>query len=169
MPISPNSLINRAVSDRAGSSSSRASSVVLPEPRKPVINVTGVKSGSVSAKLTLHERDQSLIEWIAGPAEEALGGHPEMREIIDDLGFAGCGRQDERAALPVCEVHSVVFQNAVRRRHAMHSLAAARNHVGVASETPGRATASVQCSAPPRTPHNAHMTVLPFSQRVRGE
>jgi hypothetical protein len=58
-------LIKTAVSDSAGSSSSRCNSVVLPEPRKPVINVTGVKSGEVSAKLTLHEGDQFLIERIA--------------------------------------------------------------------------------------------------------
>src|SRR3984893_3991488 len=137
MPISPNSLINTAVSESAGSSSSRASSVVLPEPRKPVIKVTGVKSGIVSAKLTLHERDQFLIERIAGPADEALGGHRQMREVIDDLSLAGCGRQDKRAALPVGQVHSVVFQNAVCRRHAMHSLAAAGNCVGVASGNTG--------------------------------
>ena len=65
-----------------------------------MINVIGVKSGEVSAKLTLHEGDQFLIERIAGPAEEAFGGHPQMRKVIHDLGFAGCGRQDERAALP---------------------------------------------------------------------
>lgn len=35
----------------------RCNSVVLPEPRKPVISVTGVKSGGVSAKITLHESD----------------------------------------------------------------------------------------------------------------
>jgi hypothetical protein len=69
------------VSDSAGSSSSRCNSVVLPEPRKPVINVTGVKWGEVSAKLTLHEGDQFLIERIAGPAEEALGGHPQLQRL----------------------------------------------------------------------------------------
>ena len=53
--------------------------------RKPVINVTGVKAGEVSAKLTLDEGDQFLIERIAGPAEEALGGHPQMRKVIHDL------------------------------------------------------------------------------------
>src|ERR1700736_3391052 len=88
-PISPNSLIKTAVSDSAGSSSSRCNSVVLPEPRKPVISVTGVKSGALSAKLALQAGDQFLIERIAGPAEEPLGGHPQMREVIDDLGFAG--------------------------------------------------------------------------------
>ena len=77
-PISPNSLINTAVSDSAGSRSSRCNSVVLPEPRNPVINVTGVKSGSASAKLALHQRDQFRVERIAGPAEQPLGGGPEM-------------------------------------------------------------------------------------------
>src|SRR5258707_59729 len=60
-----------------------------------------------------------------------------MREIVDDLSLAGGGRQNERAALPVGKGHSVVFQNAVRRRHAMHSLAAAGNRVGVASKNTG--------------------------------
>jgi hypothetical protein len=32
----------------------------------------------VSAKITLHEGDQFLIERIAGPAEQTLGGHPQM-------------------------------------------------------------------------------------------
>ena len=36
-----NSLINTAVSDSAGSSSSRCNSVVLPEPRKPVADLPG--------------------------------------------------------------------------------------------------------------------------------
>src|SRR6202047_4861287 len=116
--MSPNSLINTAVSDSAGSSSSRCNSVVLPEPRKPVINVTGVKSGGASAKLTLHAGDQFLVQRIARPADEAFGGHPKRRKVIHNLGLAGCSRQDERAALPVGKVHSVVAENAVRRRHA---------------------------------------------------
>ena len=66
-----------------------------------MISVTGVKSGGASAKLALHQRDQFRIERIAGPAEQPLGGHPQMREIIDDLGLAGGGRQDECAALPI--------------------------------------------------------------------
>src|SRR5712671_2003981 len=135
--MSPNSLINTAVSDSAGSSSSRCNSVVLPEPRKPVINVTGVKSGGVSAKLALHEADQLLIKGIAGLSKEPLGCYPQMREVIDDLALAGCGRQDERGALPVGEVHSIMFENAVCRRHAIHPLAAARRRIGVAGENAG--------------------------------
>src|SRR5207245_7932514 len=136
-PMSPNSLINTAVSDRAGSSSSRCSSVVLPEPRQPVINVTGVKSGGLSAKLALHEGDKLLIERIAGPAEEPLGGHPQMHEVVDDLSLAGCGRQDERAALPVGEVHPIVFDNPISRRYAIHPLTAARRRIGVTRENAG--------------------------------
>src|SRR5258707_14069728 len=102
--MSPNSLINTAVSDSAGSSSSRLNRVVLPEPRKPVINVTGVKSGGVSAKLALHEADQLLIKGIAGLSKEPLGGHPQMRKVIHDLGLAACVRQDARGALPVGEI-----------------------------------------------------------------
>src|ERR1700730_18016579 len=135
--MSPNSLINTAVSDRVGSTSSRCNSVVLPEPRKPVINVTGVKSGGISAKLTLHEGDHFLIEGIARSAEEPFGGDPQMREIIDDLGLAGGGRQDECAALPVGEAHSIIAENPVRRRHAIHPLAAARRRIGVAGEDTG--------------------------------
>src|SRR4029077_5707311 len=109
-PMSPNSLINTAGWDSAGSSSSRCNSVVLPEPRKPVINVTGVKSGGVSAKfgsarIVLHPGDQIRVERITGPAEQPLGGNQEMRQIVDDLGLAGGSRQDECAALPVDEVH----------------------------------------------------------------
>jgi len=52
-----------------------------------VISVTGVKSGSVSAKLTLHERDQFLIERIAGSAEEPLGSQPQMREVVLGDGY----------------------------------------------------------------------------------
>jgi hypothetical protein len=105
--------------------------------RKPVINVTGVKAGEVSAKLTLHEGDQFLIERIAGPTEQTLGGHPQMRKVIHDLGVAGCGRQDERAALPVDKVHSIVSENPVRRRYAIHPLATARRCIGVAGENAG--------------------------------
>jgi hypothetical protein len=90
-----------------------------------VISVTGVKAGEVSAKLTLHEGDQFLIERIAGPTEQTLGGHPQMREVIHDLGLAGCGRQDESAALPVHKAHSIVAENPVRRR------------IGVAGENAG--------------------------------
>src|SRR3954467_2864751 len=100
-PISPNSLISTAVSDSLGSSNSRCSSVVLPEPRNPVINVTGVKSGSASGKFTLHQRDQLRIERIAGAPQKALGGGPQMQEIVDDLGLAGGRGQDERTPLPI--------------------------------------------------------------------
>src|SRR3984893_9997184 len=80
---------------------------------------------------------QFLIERIAGPAEQTLGDHPQMREVIHDLGLAGCGRHDERAALPVGKVHSIVAENAVCRRHAIHPLAAARPRIGVAGENAG--------------------------------
>jgi hypothetical protein len=39
---------------------------------------------------------------------QALGGHPQMRKVIHDLGLAGCGRQDERGALPVGEITASV-------------------------------------------------------------
>src|SRR3954469_5195792 len=106
-PISPNSLISTAVSDNLGSSNSRCNSVVLPEPRNPVISVTGVKSGSTSAKLAFHHSNELRIERIAGAAEKPFGCHPQVCEIIDDLGLAGGGRQHECAALPIGEVHSI--------------------------------------------------------------
>jgi len=57
-----------------------------------VINVTGVKSGVASATLALHEGDQFLIKRIARSAEKPVGGHPQMREVIDDLRLAGRAR-----------------------------------------------------------------------------
>src|SRR5437764_13312564 len=80
-PIEPNSFRNTAVSDSAGSRSSRCNSVVLPEPRNPVINVTGVKSGGGSGKLAFHYGDQIRVERIARPAEEPLCGHPQMHKV----------------------------------------------------------------------------------------
>src|SRR3954453_2711315 len=43
MPTSPNSLMTTAVSAKAGSRRSRLRRVVLPEPRKPVSTVTGIR------------------------------------------------------------------------------------------------------------------------------
>jgi hypothetical protein len=57
-----------------------------------------------------------------------------MAEIIDDLGLAGCGRQDERGPLPISEAHSVVFQNPVRTRHLTRSFAPTRGRIGAARE-----------------------------------
>src|SRR5882762_173887 len=164
--MSPNSLIKTAVSDSAGSSSSRCNSVVLPEPRKPVISVTGVKAGEVSAKLTLHEGDQFLIERIAGPTEQTLGGHPQMREVIHDLGLAGCGRQDESAALPVGKAHSIVAENPVRRRYAIHPLAAARRRIGVAGENAGSRDGVGPVLRPAENAAHAHM-ICQFTQHLR--
>jgi hypothetical protein len=101
-----------------------------------VINVTGVKSRRIN-QAHVYDGDEFLIERIAGPAEESLGGHPQMREVVDDLCLAGCGRQDEHAAVPVVKVHHVVFENPVSRRHATRPLAAARRRIGVARENAG--------------------------------
>src|SRR6185437_2296366 len=61
-------------------------------------------------------------------------GCPEMAEIIDDLGLAGCAREDKRGPLPIGQNHSVVFQNLVRRRYLTYPLASARRRIGVAGE-----------------------------------
>jgi hypothetical protein len=66
-----------------------------------VISVTGVKSRKAADKLAFHCGDQLGVERIARPACQPLGGRPEMAEIVDDLGLSGCGREDERGALPV--------------------------------------------------------------------
>jgi hypothetical protein len=63
-------------------------------------------------------------------------------------------------------------ENPVRRRYAIHSLAAARRASVLRVKTPGRTTASVQCSAPPRTPRNAHIGRYPsllWGSRTCGE
>src|SRR6516162_2270538 len=107
--ISPNSLISTAVSENPGSRSNRCKSVVLPEPRKPVIRVTGVNSGIASAKLGLQPGNQILFERIARSANEPLCSCPEMRKVVDHLGLPSCGPQHERAALPVDERHPIVL------------------------------------------------------------
>jgi hypothetical protein len=127
----------------------------LPEPRKPVINVTGVKSGGASAKLTLHP-------------EQAFGSHPQMRDVIHDLRLAGRGRQDERTALSVGKVHSIVAENAVRRRHAIHPLAAARRRIGVAGENAGSGDGVGPVLRPAENAAHAHM-ICQFTQHLRGE
>ena len=91
LPLGTNSLSNTAVSESAGSRSNRCNSVVLPEPRNPVINVTGVKPGEALAKPAFHRGDQFRVERIARPAKQPLGRRPEMSEVIDDLGLAGRG------------------------------------------------------------------------------
>src|SRR6516165_9408280 len=88
-PISPNSLINTAVSENPGPRSNRCRTVVLPEPRKPVIRVIGVNSGTASVKLGLQPGNQILVKRIAWPANEPLGRRPEMREVVYHLGLTG--------------------------------------------------------------------------------
>jgi hypothetical protein len=49
-----------------------------------------VKSGKVSAKYAFHRADQFLVKRIARPPKQPLGGRPEMGEVVDNLGLAGC-------------------------------------------------------------------------------
>src|SRR5882757_2767019 len=159
-PISPNSLISTAVSASAGSASRRCNSVVLPEPRKPVIRLTGVKTGS--AMKTLQPDDEVGIERIAGPAQQLLGGGPQMTEILDQLGLAGRRRQDERARLPVAERQLVIGEHPAGAGDAMCPLAPSLQGIDVAREDSGtRGGIGPVTAAAEDAAERAHQFVVP--------
>src|SRR5690606_34764703 len=117
--------------------SRRFSSVVLPEPRKPVRRWTGVKAGMSAIAHAFHARDQRGVERIAGPAGEALGGRPEMAEVLDHLALAGARRQHEGRALPVGKAHAEGGKNAVDRDNPAGALAPPVEALDIAREDAG--------------------------------
>src|SRR6266436_686401 len=122
-----------AVSYSAGSPSSRRSSVVLPEPRKPVSKVTGVNAGAAST-IGIQSGQQLRIKRIAAAARQSLGRGPEMAKVADDLALAGESRKQERRALPIGEPQAVELQHAISDLHAASALLPAPRRIVVARE-----------------------------------
>ncbi len=77
MPISPNSLTMTAVAAIPGRFSTWFKTVVLPLPRKPVSNVTGIRGGG-------------SVEFIAAPGS-ALG---VARSFVETDGSVECSGSD---------------------------------------------------------------------------
>src|SRR5437763_1441 len=102
---SPSSFTITAVSPICGWESSRASSVVLPLPRKPVRRVTGVFSAKAA--------DELRIERIERPPGELRSLCPEHAEVVDDRGVPLAVSQDVDAAGPVAELEAVVAEHPV--------------------------------------------------------
>ena len=86
---------------------------------------------------TFQPDDEVGIERIARPAQELLGGGPQMAEILDQLGLARSRRQDERACLPVAERQPVVSQHPAGAGDAMCPLAPPLQGIDVAGEDAG--------------------------------
>src|SRR6266436_1475801 len=122
-----------AVSCSAGSPSRRRSSVVFPEPRKPVSKVTGVNAGA-SSTIGIQPGQHLRIKRIAAAARQSLGRGPEMAEVADDLALAGESRKQERRALPIGEPKAIELQHAIGELHAAGALLAAPCRVVVGRE-----------------------------------
>src|SRR5882757_2299015 len=122
-----------AVSCSAGSPSRRRSSVVFPEPRKPVSKVTGVNAGA-SSIIGIQPCQHIRIKRIAGGARQSLGRGPEMAEVADDFTLAGESRKQKRSALPVGEPQAIELQHAIGDLYATGALPAAPRRIVVARE-----------------------------------
>src|SRR5450432_1841398 len=131
MPISPNSLMMTAVSESAGSSRRRRNSVVLPEPKKPVSKVTGVKVGASSTIVDIEPCEKIGRERIAQATRQPFRGRPEMAEILYDLALAGERRQQKGGALPIGKAHAIMGQREVSDAHPLRALAPPQDRIGV--------------------------------------
>src|SRR5438105_8674964 len=161
MPTSPNSLMMTAVSLNAGSARRRRSSVVLPEPRKPVSKVTGVKSGMGSAIAALKPGEKIGRQGIAEAAGQSFCGWPEMAEILDHLALAGERRQKEGRALPIGKTHAVMRQYAIGDSDALGALLSAAHGIGVARvDSLARRRVRPMLGAAEDATKRAHLVVL---------